>query len=170
MLGKAALAAGIAVAAVMAGRTIDLRQLYDQMYPVDTLRRDAFSLCQQSDRTFIRALEDDRESCYRRMPHSFAVALGRVPAASPLAALFAGDQLVPELAPSCAPPLAPADPRGTARVLAALAGRDPAAPAAALAEMGLLPRERGVPAAGGGDPGDIPALPPRRAARCPAPI
>lgn len=70
MLGKAALAAGIAVAAVVAGRTIDLRQLYDQMYPVDTLRRDAFSLCQQSDRTFIRALEDDRESCYRRMPHS----------------------------------------------------------------------------------------------------
>ncbi|GEM_PF-3061755 len=88
MIGKAGLAAVALIAAVVGGRSIDLRALYDEMYPVNTLKRDAFNLCHQSDPTFIRALQDDRESCFDRMPHSIALAIGRVRPNSALAQLF----------------------------------------------------------------------------------
>ena len=88
MIGKAGLAAVALISLVAAGRSVDLRQLYDEMYPVNTLKRDAFNLCQQSDPTFIRALEDDRENCYDRMPHSIALAIGRIQPGNPLGGLF----------------------------------------------------------------------------------
>lgn len=88
MIGKAGLVAAIAIAAVASGRSIDMRSLYDQMYPVSTLKRDALDLCHESDPTFVRAWRDDRVSCYSGMPHAIAMALGFVRPASTLAELF----------------------------------------------------------------------------------
>ncbi|MBV9861233.1 MAG: hypothetical protein JO267_03700 [Alphaproteobacteria bacterium] len=78
MIGKAGIVA-LAVAPVFgATHTADLRELYNEMYPVNHLKRDAFNLCHESDANFVRALQADRESCYDRMPHSIALAIGRV--------------------------------------------------------------------------------------------
>ncbi|HEX3882577.1 MAG TPA: hypothetical protein VHW66_07965 [Stellaceae bacterium] len=90
MIGKAGLVAAIAIAAVTSGRHVDLRGLYDQMYPVSTLKRDALYLCHESDLTFVRASGRDRSSCYSNMPHAIALALGFVHPTSALAGLFGG--------------------------------------------------------------------------------
>lgn len=89
MIGKAGLVAAIAVAAVVSGRSIDMRGLYDQMYPVSTIKRDTLDLCHESDPTFVRAWRADRVACYSGMPHSIAMALGLAHPASTLAELFA---------------------------------------------------------------------------------
>jgi hypothetical protein len=88
MIGKAGLVAAIAIAAVASGRSIDMRGLYDQMYPVSTLKRDALDLCHESDPTFVRAWRGDRVACYSGMPHAIALALGFVHPSSALAGLF----------------------------------------------------------------------------------
>jgi hypothetical protein len=88
MIGKAGLVAAIAIAAVASGRSIDMRGLYDQMYPVSTLKRDALDLCHDSDPTFVRAWRGDRVSCYSGMPHAIALALGFIHPSSALAGLF----------------------------------------------------------------------------------
>lgn len=88
MIGKATFVAVIAIAAVASGRSIDMRGLYDQMYPVSTLKRDALDLCHESDQTFVRAWRSDRVACYSGMPHAIALALGFVRPATTLAGLF----------------------------------------------------------------------------------
>jgi len=89
MIGKAGLVAVIVVSAVASGRQVDMRGLYDQMYPVSTLRRDALNLCHESDPTFIRASHTDRQACYTGMPHAIALALGFIHPSSALSGLFA---------------------------------------------------------------------------------
>lgn len=88
MIGKAGLVAAIAIAAVVSGRSIDMRGLYDQMYPVSTLKRDALDLCHESDPTFVRAWRGDRVACYSGMPHAIALALGFIHPSSALGGLF----------------------------------------------------------------------------------
>ena len=90
MIGKAGLVAAIAITAIVSGRHVDMRGLYDQMYPVSTLKRDALYLCHESDPTFVRASGKDRSSCYSNMPHAIALALGFVHPSSALAGLFGG--------------------------------------------------------------------------------
>ncbi|HZT89348.1 MAG TPA: hypothetical protein VFA12_15345 [Stellaceae bacterium] len=77
MFGKVGLAALAVVPVFGAAHTGDLRELYNQMYPVNALTRDAFNLCHESDATFVRALAVDRDRCLDGMPHSLAVAIGR---------------------------------------------------------------------------------------------
>lgn len=88
MIGKASLVAIVAIAAVASRHSIDMRGLYDQMYPVSTLKRDVLDLCHENDPTFVRAWRGDRVSCYSGMPHAIAVALGFIHPASTLAELF----------------------------------------------------------------------------------
>jgi hypothetical protein len=84
MLAKISLAAAIvACSAVLA--SVDLRELYDEMYPVSMLKRDAFGICRQADPAFVRARQSDRDECYDSMPHDFALAIGWVGPRSPLA-------------------------------------------------------------------------------------
>jgi hypothetical protein len=174
MIGKAGLAAVALLSVAAAGRGVDLRQLYDEMYPVNTLKRDALHLCQQSDLTFVRALEDDRETCYDRMPHSFALAIGRIQPGSPLSSLFADGgglpaaTFLPEAglyswaiplrlpgtdlghlaggpAPCAGRPASRPDDRlRTVETLDALVGRPGKSVEATLAEMGLIPRDPGA--------------------------
>ncbi|MBV8776702.1 MAG: hypothetical protein JO032_01530 [Alphaproteobacteria bacterium] len=71
----------LAAAVVFVGvgaHSLHPRELYNQMYPVETLKRDTFRLCSDADPAFIRAVRSDREACYDSMPHLIAVALGRV--------------------------------------------------------------------------------------------
>jgi hypothetical protein len=79
-----------AAAIVFVGtQTLHPRELYNQMYPVETLKRDTFRLCSDADPAFIRAVRSDREACYNSMPHAIAVALGRVrPDSAAIAALL----------------------------------------------------------------------------------
>jgi hypothetical protein len=117
MIGKAGLVAAIAVAAIVSGRSIDMRGLYDQMYPVSTLKRDALDLCHESNPTFVRAWSEDRVACYSGMPHAIALALGFIHPSSALAELFSpfggADSLLTatglagQLTMSREPPLAP---------------------------------------------------------------
>jgi hypothetical protein len=66
---------------------IDLRQLYNEMYPVNGLRRDVLSLCHEVQPTFVRAIEADRVGCYDSMPDPVELAIGWVRTSSRLAAL-----------------------------------------------------------------------------------
>jgi hypothetical protein len=78
MFGKVGLAALALVPVFGATHTGDLRELYNAMYPVNALTRDAFKLCHESDATFVRAVDADRERCLDHMPHDFALAIGRI--------------------------------------------------------------------------------------------
>jgi len=91
MLGKIGIAALAVLPIFGATHTTDLRQLYNEMYPVNGLTRDAFNLCHESDATFVRALDTDREHCLDEMPHSFAVAIGHIRPDSQVAALGSED-------------------------------------------------------------------------------
>ena len=75
MLGKVGLVAAAAIAAA-AAFSVNLRETYNEMYPANTLRRDALGLCHEADRSFVRARQSDREGCYDSMPHDFAMAIG----------------------------------------------------------------------------------------------
>jgi hypothetical protein len=72
----------------MIGMALSLnpREIYNQMYPVEALKRDAFRICHDTDPGFVRALEPDREHCFDSMPHTIALAIGWV---QPQAALWA---------------------------------------------------------------------------------
>jgi hypothetical protein len=71
----------VAVALISAGigaHTLNPRQLYSEMYPVEPVKRDAFHICDDTDPTFVRAVGGEREACFNKMPHAMAVAMGRV--------------------------------------------------------------------------------------------
>ena len=87
MFAKGVVATLAALPLVTAVHNVDLRELYNEMYPVDALKRDAFQLCHESDPTFVRLVQADRENCYNRMPESFALAIGRVRPSMDLAEL-----------------------------------------------------------------------------------
>jgi len=78
MLGRIGFVVIAVVAAVVGAHSLNPRELYNEMYPVETLKRDAFHICDEADPTFIRAVGTEREACYNSMPHLIAVALGRV--------------------------------------------------------------------------------------------
>lgn len=89
MLVKASLAAGALVCAAVMLSSIDFRQLYNEMYPVNGLRRDVLNLCHQAEPTFVRAVEADRVGCYDSMPDPVELAIGWVRTSSRLAAMHA---------------------------------------------------------------------------------
>jgi hypothetical protein len=78
MSRRAWVLAAALVFAVVGANSLHPRELYNQMYPVEALKRDAFHICNDADPTFIRAVWSEREACYNSMPHIIAVALGRV--------------------------------------------------------------------------------------------
>jgi hypothetical protein len=59
-------------------RSLDVRELYNEMYPLEPVKREAFKICDEADPTFVRAVKFDREACYNSMPHIMVVAMGRV--------------------------------------------------------------------------------------------
>lgn len=78
------IAVGLVFAAV-GMQTLNPRELYREMYPLEPVKQDAFQICDQADPTFVRAVGSDREGCYDRMPHVMAVAMGRLKPADDLA-------------------------------------------------------------------------------------
>jgi hypothetical protein len=78
MIGKKSFVAIALVSGFIGAHSLNPRELYNEMYPVETLKRDTFRLCHQVDPTFIRAVKVDREACYDSMPNAIEVALGRV--------------------------------------------------------------------------------------------
>jgi hypothetical protein len=89
MLGRIALSRGrrarrlslVATALIFAAvgaHSLNPRQLYREMYPLEPVKQSAFQICDESDPTFIRAIGSEREACYEKMPHVMAVAMGRV--------------------------------------------------------------------------------------------
>lgn len=89
MLVKASILATVAVCAVVSLSQIDYRQLYNEMYPVNGLRRDVLNLCHEAQPTFVRAVEADRIGCYDGMPDPVERAIGWVRTSSRLAAMHA---------------------------------------------------------------------------------
>lgn len=87
MLVKASFAAGALLCAAVMLSSIDFRQLYNEMYPVNGLRRDVLNLCHQAEPTFVRAIEADRIGCYDGMPDPVELAIGWVRTSSRLAAM-----------------------------------------------------------------------------------
>ena len=85
MLVKSSIAAVAVIAAVVSLSRVDYRELYDEMYPVNGLRRDVLHLCQDVKPTFVRALQTDRVSCYDSMPDPVEIAIGWVRTSSRLA-------------------------------------------------------------------------------------
>jgi hypothetical protein len=71
----------IAVFAVLGAHSLNPRELYNEMYPVETLKRDTFRICHEANPSFIRAVKNDREACFDSMPNAIEVALGRIPPA-----------------------------------------------------------------------------------------
>jgi hypothetical protein len=86
MLVKASIAAALIVAAVGLS-SIDYRDLYNEMYPVNGLKRDVLDLCHEAQPTFVRAVASDRIGCYDSMPDNIDLAIGWVRTTSRLAAL-----------------------------------------------------------------------------------
>jgi hypothetical protein len=87
MLLKSSIAAVLVIAAVAGLSRVDYRELYDEMYPVNGLRRDVLNLCHDAKPTFVRALQADRISCYDGMPEPVAVAIDWVRTSARLAAM-----------------------------------------------------------------------------------
>jgi hypothetical protein len=78
MIGRGGFIAIAVVSALMGAHSLNPRELYNEMYPVETLKRDAFGICHAANPSFVRAFKDDRETCYDSMPNAIEVALGRV--------------------------------------------------------------------------------------------
>lgn len=87
MLVKASILATAVVAATVSLTQVDFRDLYNEMYPVNGLKRDVLGLCHRAKSTFIRAVRVDRENCYDSMPDSVEQAIGWVRTSSLLAEL-----------------------------------------------------------------------------------
>src|SRR5215472_4862054 len=77
-LRRIALVAVVLISAGIGAHTLNPRQLYSEMYPIEPVKRDAFHICDDTDPTFVRAVGTEREACYQKMPHAMAVAMGRV--------------------------------------------------------------------------------------------
>jgi len=81
MVSRVVIVAAAAISVISVGigaQTLNPRELYNEMYPVETLKRDAFHICRDANPTFIRAVRVDREACLDSMPNSIEIALGRV--------------------------------------------------------------------------------------------
>jgi hypothetical protein len=87
MLLKLSIAAILAIAVAVPLSRVDYRGLYNEMYPVNGLRRDVLNLCHEAKPTFVRALETDRVGCYDGMPDPVEMAIGWVRTTSRLAAM-----------------------------------------------------------------------------------
>src|SRR4051794_15646697 len=87
MLVKASIAATLVIGAVVAATSVDFRDLYNEMYPVNGLKRGVLGVCNQAKPTFVRAIEADRVDCYDSMPDPIEVAIGWVRTSSRLAAM-----------------------------------------------------------------------------------
>src|SRR5579884_3433874 len=87
MLVKACIAATALICAAVLLSAVDFRDLYNEMYPVNGLKRDVLGLCHQAQPTFIRAIRGDRVNCYDSMPDNVDLAIGWVRTSSRLAAL-----------------------------------------------------------------------------------
>jgi hypothetical protein len=88
MVFKAGLALAAVVSAAIGVHSFNPRQLYNEMYPIETLKRDVFNICRDADSTFIRAARTDRERCYDSMPRLIGIALGRIRPPQSMSALF----------------------------------------------------------------------------------
>jgi hypothetical protein len=84
MLRKIAFVAIALFSATVGAHSLNLRELYHEMYPPEPAKQDAFHICSEADPAFIRAFGSHREACYNSMPHMMAVAMGRVPVPAPL--------------------------------------------------------------------------------------
>ncbi len=87
MLVKASIAGIAVICAAVSLSRIDYRELYNEMYPVNGLRRDVLTLCHRAEPTFVRAIEADRIGCYDGMPDPVELAIGWVRTSSRLAAM-----------------------------------------------------------------------------------
>src|SRR5712691_5856664 len=87
MLVKASILATVLICAVVSLSRVDFRELYNEMYPVNGLRRDVLNLCHQTEPTFVRAIEADRVGCYDGMPDPVERAIGWVRTSTRLAAM-----------------------------------------------------------------------------------
>lgn len=149
MLVRASVAAAAMLFTGMTLYSVNLRQTYDEMYPADGLKREAFSICHQTDQTFIRAIRSDRIGCYDRMPNSFALAIGWVRRGAGLAAppptsfgtLETADLFLAGVARQEARAAARRESAGAAAASPACAksASAPAAPPPSLAEIKLAP-------------------------------
>jgi hypothetical protein len=88
MVVRAGLVVAAVVSAAIGVHSFSPRQLYNEMYPVETLKRDVFNICRDADSTFIRAVRTDRERCFDSMPRLIGIALGRIRPVLSMAALF----------------------------------------------------------------------------------
>jgi len=84
MLGRISFGAVALMSAGIGVHSVNLRELYHEMYPLEVVKREAFHICDETNPTFVRAVGADREACYNSMPHIMAVAMGRVHPASAL--------------------------------------------------------------------------------------
>ncbi len=87
MLLKASIAAAALIVAAVGLSSIDYRELYNAMYPVNGLKRDVLNLCHEAQPTFVRAVASDRVGCYDSMPDNIELAIGWVRTTSRLAAM-----------------------------------------------------------------------------------
>ena len=76
MFVKGVVVASGLIAVGLAVSALNLPAVYNEMYPDDGLKRGVLGLCHEADLTSVRAAHGDRLSCYERMPHSIAVAIG----------------------------------------------------------------------------------------------
>lgn len=87
MLVKASIAAGAVIGAAVLLSSVDFRELYNEMYPVNGIRRDVLGLCHEAKPTFVRALRASRDNCYDSMPDPVELAIGWVRTSARLAAM-----------------------------------------------------------------------------------
>ena len=85
MLVKASILASAVLAVTVILTSVDFRELYNEMYPVNGLKRDVLTVCRQAKPSFIRAIKADREDCYDSMPDSVELAIGWIRTSSMLA-------------------------------------------------------------------------------------
>jgi hypothetical protein len=78
LFGKTAFAGVALIFAAFGAHTLKPRELYQEMYPFEPVKQDAFRICDDSDPTFVRAVGTEREACFNKMPHVMAVAMGRI--------------------------------------------------------------------------------------------
>jgi hypothetical protein len=87
MLVKASILATALIAVTVGLSSVDFRELYNEMYPVNGLKRGVLGLCREAKPSFVRALRSDRENCYDSMPDPVELAIGWTRTSSRLAEL-----------------------------------------------------------------------------------
>jgi hypothetical protein len=89
MLVKLGIAAAVLTYATVSLASVDYRELYNEMYPANGLKRGVLGLCQSAKPTFVRAIEQDRIDCYDSMPSTIERAIGWIRTSARLAAMRA---------------------------------------------------------------------------------